>query len=238
MKIVPIFQRQAKEFIARHHRHNIPSLVSVFNVGIESHEGELIGVAMTGIPKSRMLMDGITLEVTRVCVLENNRNANSMLYGACARAAKALGYSRLITYTLESESGISLRAAGWTADTELRTHDINGWKRRPNSVDLFGHERMPAGPKVRWFLELNSRETAQIAKKKPEYRAEVTTLANKEKAPRGASSNSRVDRQLNQCGINPIDAAYRLQQPLLEVGREALGNNTEERKPNPSSVHP
>ena len=58
---------------------------------------------MVGIPKARLLMDGETLEVTRTCVLEGVKNANSMLDGACARAAKALGYRRLVTYTLAHE---------------------------------------------------------------------------------------------------------------------------------------
>ncbi|WP_424881772.1 XF1762 family protein [Streptomyces sp. SLBN-8D4] len=41
------------------------------------------------------------------------RNANSLLYGASWRAAKALGYRRLITCTQEGESSASLRGAGW-----------------------------------------------------------------------------------------------------------------------------
>jgi hypothetical protein len=52
-------------------------------------------------------------------------NANSMLYGAAWRAAKALGYSRLITYTQEGESGSSLRAAGWSVVAEL--NERKGW---------------------------------------------------------------------------------------------------------------
>ena len=100
LQLIPVFQREAKKFIARHHRHNIPSIASIFNIGLKRGE-ELVGVAMVGLPKARKLMDGNTLEVTRVCVLEI-ANANSMLYGACARAAKALGWGQLITYTLPS----------------------------------------------------------------------------------------------------------------------------------------
>src|SRR5574341_962194 len=113
VNIVPIRQSQAKRFIAQNHRHNDPSIGSVFNIGLADSDGELIGVAMCGIPKARLLMDGQTLEVTRVAVKEGTKNSNSCLYSACARAAKALGYKRLLTYTLESESGVSLRAAGW-----------------------------------------------------------------------------------------------------------------------------
>ena len=67
---------------------------------------------MVGRPVARMLNDGATLEVNRLCT-DGTPNACSMLYGAAWRAAKALGYRRLITYTLPEEGGASLRASGW-----------------------------------------------------------------------------------------------------------------------------
>ena len=157
MRIIPVTQVEAKAFIAKHHRHNIPSIGSVFQVGIRNGNNELIGVAMVGIPKARMLMDGRTLEVTRVCVLDNNRNANSMLYGVCARVARSLGWGRLITYTLVSESGSSLRGAGWTLDSSVAGGNPEGWLRNhgKGTTDLFGNQRLPpAGPKNRWIKEL------------------------------------------------------------------------------------
>jgi hypothetical protein len=72
----------------------------------------LHGVAIVGRPVARHLDNGWTVEVNRTCT-DGTANANSMLYGAAARAARALGYRRLITYTLKSESGASLRGAGW-----------------------------------------------------------------------------------------------------------------------------
>lgn len=115
---------------------------------------------MVGIPKARLLMDGTTLEVTRVAVPEGLQNANSMLYGACARAAKALGWKRLVTYTLPTESGASLRAAGWTLDPKLAGGQ--GWEHHTlhpgngeTETDLFGiHQRLPHGLKRRWWKEL------------------------------------------------------------------------------------
>jgi hypothetical protein len=71
-------------------------------------------VAIVGRPVSRHLDDGWTVEVTRLCALEDTPNACSMLYAAAWRAARALGYRRCITYTLASEPGTSLTAAGWT----------------------------------------------------------------------------------------------------------------------------
>ena len=74
--------------------------------------GKIVGVAIVGRPVARSFDDGWTVEVTRTCT-DGTANANSKLYGACWRAAQALGFKRMITYTLPSESGASLRAAGW-----------------------------------------------------------------------------------------------------------------------------
>ena len=111
---------------------------------------------MVGLPKARLLMDGFTLEVTRVCVIEGNENANSMLYGACARTAKGLGFKKLITYTLETESGASLRAAGWIADEVLSKANVENWIRHggKGTHDIFGETRIPQCPKIRWRREL------------------------------------------------------------------------------------
>jgi hypothetical protein len=88
-----------------------------FAVGVAQGD-ELVGVACCGRPVARAFDDGLTLEVNRTCTL-GTKNANSMLYGACWRAAKALGYQRLVTYTQAGESGVSLRAAGWRVVAEL-----------------------------------------------------------------------------------------------------------------------
>jgi hypothetical protein len=72
----------------------------------------VVGVIVVGRPVARHLDNGLTLEVTRCCT-DGTKNAASMLYGAAWRATKALGYQRLITYTLNTEPGTTLRAAGW-----------------------------------------------------------------------------------------------------------------------------
>ena len=72
-----------------------------------------MGVAIMGRPVSRYLDNGLTLEVNRLCTT-GEKNVCSMLYAAAARAAKAMGYRKIITYTLDTEPGASLRAAGWT----------------------------------------------------------------------------------------------------------------------------
>src|SRR6185369_14591456 len=105
-----------------------------FAVGLEAN-GELVAVLTAGRPVARLLDDGRTLEVNRTCVRDFHRNANSRLYGACARAAKALGYRRLVTYTLTTETGSSLRACGFTA-TPVQP---NTWN-RPNQPDRIRHD--------------------------------------------------------------------------------------------------
>lgn len=118
MRIVPITLREAQAFIAEHHRHNKPPRGHKFSVGLRDARGKLLGVACAGRPVARHEDYGFTLEVNRTCTA-GERNANSMLYGAVWRAAKAMGYTRCITYTQGDESGASLRAVGWLREAEL-----------------------------------------------------------------------------------------------------------------------
>ena len=99
-------------------------------------------MAVVGRPVSRALDDGLSLEVSRVAT-DGVRNGCSILYGACRRAAFAMGYRRLVTYILCTESGTSLRAAGWTYAGETRGKPWNT-PRRPR-VD-----KLPIQNKHRW----------------------------------------------------------------------------------------
>lgn len=111
MMVTPINLDEANAFVAVHHRHHKPVPGAKFCIAVS--EGEQVrGVAIVGRPVARMSDNGLTLEVNRCCT-DGARNACSMLYGAAWRAAKALGYQRLITYTLPEEGGVSMRAAGW-----------------------------------------------------------------------------------------------------------------------------
>lgn len=109
--------RQACAFVAEHHRHNPPARGHKFSIGL-ARDDQLVGVAMVGRPIARHFDDGLTAEVNRTCVLDDVPNGNSMLYGACWRAARAMGYLKLITYTRSDESGASLRGAGWRVIAE------------------------------------------------------------------------------------------------------------------------
>lgn len=102
---------EACNFVRRFHRHHKPPVGHKFSVACNDGV-KVVGVAMVGRPVARMTDDGETLEVNRVAT-DGTKNACSFLYGACRRAAFSLGYRRLITYTLPSEGGVSLKAAGW-----------------------------------------------------------------------------------------------------------------------------
>lgn len=118
LHLVPVSFGQACEFVAQWHRHHAPPVGHKFSVGV-ADEQLLVGVAIVGRPVARHLDNGQTLEVTRVAVADGARHVCSMLYAACWRAAKALGFRRLVTYTQADESGASLRAAGWRVVAEL-----------------------------------------------------------------------------------------------------------------------
>lgn len=111
LTVAPITLREARAFIALHHRHNKPPTGWKFGVSVVQAD-KLVGVATAGRPVARHFDNGLTLEVNRTCT-DGTRNANSMLYGAVWRAAKAMGYRRCITYTQAEETGASLKAAGW-----------------------------------------------------------------------------------------------------------------------------
>ena len=132
---------QANEFVAQHHRHHKPVVGHKFSIGCTLN-GELVGVAIVGRPVSRYLDDGLTLEVNRLCT-DGTKNACSMLYAAAWRAARAIGYRKIVTYILDTESGASLRAAGWTCAGIAGGKCWTG-KRRPEA------ELYPAQMKYRY----------------------------------------------------------------------------------------
>jgi len=109
--ITPIDFVEANAFVEKFHRHHKPMQGCKFCVAVSDGD-KVVGVAIVGRPVARLLDNGWTLEVNRCCT-DGTKNACSMLYSAAWRAAKALGYMRLITYTLPEEGGSSLRASNW-----------------------------------------------------------------------------------------------------------------------------
>lgn len=148
LHVVPMTHAGANVYVERVHRHNGKLPTSIFRVGVADGDGLVRGVAIAGLPKARLLCDGYTVEVNRVCT-DGAYNACSMLYAACVQAARALGYRRLITYTMEREAGASLRASGWTQVASLDPRDWGQERHEGRRTDK--HE---PGARHRWQITL------------------------------------------------------------------------------------
>ena len=139
LALMPLSLRAANAFVQEHHRHHRPVQGGKFSLAVTLDDGVpasaspdcIVGVVIVGRPVARHLDDGWTLEVTRLCT-DGTANACSKLYAAACHAARALGYARLITYTLPDEGGASLRAAGWRL-VGLRGGGNWNRERRPRS---------------------------------------------------------------------------------------------------------
>lgn len=112
LKLTPISLKEANAFVESLHRHHNPVVGHKFSIGV-SMDGKIVGVVIIGRPVSRKQDNGLTLEVTRCCT-DGTENSCSKLYRAAFRVAVNLGYARLITYTLATEPGASLRGAGFS----------------------------------------------------------------------------------------------------------------------------
>lgn len=111
---VPIDLKDAQMFINELHRHHAAAIRDKFRIAA-SKDGEIVGVAQVGRPVARNLCDGKTLEVLRLCT-NGEKDVCSFLYSRCARIAKEMGYRKIITYILETETGTSLKASGWVLE--------------------------------------------------------------------------------------------------------------------------
>lgn len=144
---VPLELKEANAFVDRLHRHHDPVYRDKFRVGAWK-DGKLVGIVQIGRPVSRMLDDGKTVEVTRLCS-DGTENVCSFLYGKAAKIAREMGYRKIITYILQTEPGTSLKAAGWFKEAEKCGG--GNWdtpsRRRTTTA--------PTMPKQRWCKVLN-----------------------------------------------------------------------------------
>ncbi len=153
LRTVPVTFAQARAFVAAWHRHHRPPVGHKFSIGVADEHDTLVGVAIVGRPVARLLDDGHTLEVRRLCT-DGHRNACSALYAAAWQAARALGYRRLVTYTQAGEGGASLRAVGWRV--VAARPPAPGWepaqpaprrpRRRPHSAAALAATRLGRHP--------------------------------------------------------------------------------------------
>jgi hypothetical protein len=138
VELRPIMQPEAFAFVREHHRHHSVPVGALWWHAAHDSFGRLAGVAIVGRPVARLLDDGLTCEVTRLCT-NGADNACSLLYGAARRTADNKGYRRGLTYILDEEfqhtRGASLRAAGYVY---LGKTGGGSWdrpsRRRPNNT--------------------------------------------------------------------------------------------------------
>jgi hypothetical protein len=150
LHVIPLTLADANACIAAWHRHHHPLRAHRFSLGVADETGLLRGVAVVSRPVGRYKADiSQFCEVQRLAT-DGTRNACSMLLGAAARAARAMGYEKIFTYTLaDVESGASLRGAGWTLEARIRGRE---WKARdgvPRRADQVLMDRL------RWSCQLN-----------------------------------------------------------------------------------
>lgn len=157
LEIRPINLKDANRFVEQHHRHHKAAAGHKFSICACKGE-EIVGVAICGRPVSRYMDDGTVIEINRLCT-DGTKNACSILYGACARIAKDMGYRKIITYILKSENGASLKASNFVCEGEAGGEIWTGERKRDNGV--------PKEMKTRWSRVLNKN-----AKAAPEIRSE------------------------------------------------------------------
>ena len=148
IQAVPLELKQANAFVDLYHRHHQPVVRDKYRIGA-SVNGKIVGVVQVARPKSGMLDDGKTLEVVRLCT-DGSKDVCSFLYSRAARVAKELGYSKIITYILDSEDGTSLKATGWHFEAKT----TGGTWNRPSRNRTDKH---PVCPKQRWAYILEQK---------------------------------------------------------------------------------
>jgi len=211
LKLVPINLVDANKLVAKWHRHNgVLRGGSFFNIGLfDTERNETVGAVTAGAVSARGLTVPWACEIRRL-VTDGSKNACSMLYGASWRAAQALGYEGMITYTLTSEGGTSLRASNWRLDEDHIPTRV--WKSRsPEFAHLKWSDRpsssnSPALPRYRWFI--GRRIPTQSKVRYVDDPAEMGTNPNLDKwnASRGAVEAEEPTEDPPICGdgVNTI----------------------------------
>lgn len=144
MNLRPVTLREANDFVENFHRHNGRVQGGKFAIGLEK-DGELIGVAIVGRTIARLAHDDYTAEVTRLCIRfngETQKGCCSMLYSAAWRAWRAMGGRKLVTYTLKTESGASLRGAGWKIVGQVQGGTWDRPNRRREWQPIMGQQKL------------------------------------------------------------------------------------------------
>jgi len=106
----------------------------------------LRGACIVGRPVGRNTHQYDIAEVVRLAT-DGTKNCCSFLLGAAARVCREMGFSRVQTFILASETGVSLKAAGWINEA----HTKGGtWQRKQVSLPGVAADSFPTEPKVRY----------------------------------------------------------------------------------------
>ena len=152
LSIIPLSLKEANEFVTKYHRHNKKCAGHKFSIGAV-YKNEIVGVVIVGRPVARKLDDRFTLEINRNCVLDTApKGTCSFLYSRAIKIWQTMGGKKIITYTLETESGSSLKAVNFNKETTEQTFKKNtGWTTRTNRI----WQEVQATPRIRWGKEFN-----------------------------------------------------------------------------------
>ena len=164
LEVRPISIRAANAYVELNHRHHGAKTGCRFAIAVYGGD-TLHGVAICSNPVARNADDGLVLEVSRLCT-DGTYNACSMLYGACARIAKDMGFRKIQTYILQSENGTSLKASGWICEGEAGGLSWGGkWasqrqkeREAVQQMEIFPHKKPPEEMKVRWARYFRNKE--------------------------------------------------------------------------------
>ena len=150
LSVIPLSLKEANEFVTKYHRHNKKCAGHKWSIGA-IFKNELVGVIIVGRPVSRKLDNRFTLEVNRNCVLDNApKGTCSFLYSKAIKIWQSMGGKKLITYTLKTESGSSLKAVNFNKETTVQKFKKNtGWTTRANRI----WQEVQSIPRIRWAKE-------------------------------------------------------------------------------------
>ena len=196
LRVVPCSLRKANDFVEVYHRHNIRTARNGGKFAIAAAIGsEVVGVAIVGNPLSATYMDGFTAEILRVCTAPSApKNCNSLIYGACRRVWFGMGGSRIVTYTLTTESGISLRASGWRMTATIKGHDPKTWGKK--TIQDRREQEIIAREKFRWE-SFNSASTPLSKLNWPKKVEEAGERWEKETESRREGRRERMEAKKN-----------------------------------------
>ena len=120
---------EANDFIVKLHRHSKKVRGCKFCLGALKDD-KLVGILVLGRPVARKLDNRYTAEILRTCS-DGTKNVNSFLYAKAWNIWRLMGGNKIITYTLQKESGVSLNACGFEKAVTQPFKKGKGWTTRP-----------------------------------------------------------------------------------------------------------